>query len=81
MDYGFRCVFRAASSPARLSTDLSFGVQYSIGSVFLLAGAWVRYAGTAKSLNSHGAYALLIIGQVRICFLVDIPNLFAKDRE
>jgi len=23
----------------------------------------VRYAGTAKSLNSHGAYALLIIGQ------------------
>ncbi|KAJ7725873.1 major facilitator superfamily domain-containing protein [Mycena maculata] len=34
-----------------------------IGAVFLLLSAWVRYAGTPRSLSSGGAYALLFIGQ------------------
>ncbi|KAI9442617.1 MFS general substrate transporter [Lactarius indigo] len=29
----------------------------------LLLSAWVRYAGTARSLSKHGAYTLIIIGQ------------------
>ncbi|EJC99340.1 MFS general substrate transporter [Fomitiporia mediterranea MF3/22] len=38
--------------------------QYAIGAGFLVVSAWVRFAGTAHSLNSQGAYALLIIGQL-----------------
>lgn len=40
-----------------------------IGTVFLIASAWVRYAGTIRSLSSGGAYALLIIGQVSLSFI------------
>lgn len=65
MVYELRCVFEAVYSLLASALTYLLTVQYFIGSVFLLAGAWVRYAGTAKSLNSHGAYALLIIGQVR----------------
>ena len=30
----------------------------------MILSAWVRYAGTARSLSSGGAYALLMVGQV-----------------
>jgi hypothetical protein len=39
-------------------------VQCDIAAVVLLLSAWVRYAGTARSLPKGGAYALIIIGQV-----------------
>jgi len=29
-----------------------------------LLSAWVRYAGTARSLSKGGAYTLILIGQV-----------------
>ena len=32
----------------------------------LLLSAWMQYAGTARSLPENGAYALIIIGQVRV---------------
>ncbi|KAI0268875.1 MFS general substrate transporter [Gloeopeniophorella convolvens] len=34
-----------------------------IATVALLISAWVRYAGTARSLSKSGAYALIILGQ------------------
>ncbi|KAH9985811.1 MFS general substrate transporter [Russula compacta] len=34
-----------------------------IAAVLLLLSAWVRYAGTARSLSIGGAYALIIMGQ------------------
>ncbi|KIM45391.1 hypothetical protein M413DRAFT_442062 [Hebeloma cylindrosporum] len=34
-----------------------------IGGVALILSAWIRYAGTAKSLSPNGAYALLMVGQ------------------
>ncbi|KAF9010646.1 major facilitator superfamily domain-containing protein [Cyathus striatus] len=34
-----------------------------LGAVALVLSAWIRYAGTARSLSPRGAYALLIIGQ------------------
>ncbi|KAL5499054.1 hypothetical protein ACEPAH_1572 [Sanghuangporus vaninii] len=46
-------------------------VSYAIGTGFLILSAWIRYAGTARSLNSRGAYALLIIGQ----FISAIPQI------
>ncbi|KAG8742725.1 hypothetical protein FRC10_000999 [Ceratobasidium sp. 414] len=35
-----------------------------IGSLSLLISAWIRYAGTTKTLSPEGKYALLLIGQV-----------------
>ncbi|KAL5522667.1 hypothetical protein ACEPAG_8685 [Sanghuangporus baumii] len=46
-------------------------VTYAIGTGFLILSAWIRYAGTAHSLSSQGAYALLIIGQ----FISAIPQV------
>ncbi|EJC99339.1 MFS general substrate transporter [Fomitiporia mediterranea MF3/22] len=46
-------------------------ISYAIGTGFLVASAWVRFAGTALSLNSRGAYALLIVGQ----FLSAVPQI------
>ncbi|KZV63363.1 MFS general substrate transporter [Peniophora sp. CONT] len=42
-----------------------FGVRKTtiIGGVFLVISAWIRYAGTARSLSSNGSYALVILGQ------------------
>lgn len=40
-----------------------FGKCY-IGGILLIVSAWVRYAGTAKSLSVGGAYSLVITGQV-----------------
>lgn len=34
-----------------------------IAAIFLVLSAWIRFAGTAKSLSPDGAYALLLIGQ------------------
>ncbi|KDR75073.1 hypothetical protein GALMADRAFT_248949 [Galerina marginata CBS 339.88] len=34
-----------------------------IGAVALILSAWIRYAGTARSLSPNGAYALLMFGQ------------------
>ncbi|KAJ3975765.1 major facilitator superfamily domain-containing protein [Lentinula raphanica] len=34
------------------------------GAVALVISAWIRYAGTVKSLSPNSAYALLILGQV-----------------
>ncbi|KAI0302742.1 MFS general substrate transporter [Russula brevipes] len=34
-----------------------------VASVLLLLSAWVRYAGTARSLSKGGAYALIFFGQ------------------
>ena len=39
-------------------------LQCDIGAVSLIISAWVRYAGTSRSLSSNGAYTLLIFGQV-----------------
>ncbi|KAF7364730.1 MFS general substrate transporter [Mycena venus] len=35
-----------------------------IGAAALIVSAWIRYAATAHSLSTRGAYALLIIGQL-----------------
>jgi len=40
-------------------------LQCDIASVLLLLSAWVRFAGTARSLSKGGAYALIFFGQVR----------------
>jgi len=41
-----------------------------VGAVCLIVSAWVRYAGTARSLSPNGAYVLLIFGQ----FFAAIPQ-------
>ena len=43
---------------------LILSVQCDIATCLLLLSAWVRYAGTARSLSKGGAYAFIIIGQV-----------------
>lgn len=45
--------------------NLTSFIQCHIATFSLLLSAWVRYAGTGRSLPKHGAYALVIIGQVR----------------
>ncbi|PAV15436.1 MFS general substrate transporter [Pyrrhoderma noxium] len=35
-----------------------------IAAIFLVLASWIRFAGTAKTLTSNEAYALLIIGQL-----------------
>jgi hypothetical protein len=47
-------------------------IQCHIATFLLLLSAWVRYAGTVRSLSKHGAYTLIIIGQVRTPY----PTLF-----
>ena len=39
-------------------------VQCDIATVLVLLSAWIRYAGTSRSLSKGGAYSLIIIGQV-----------------
>lgn len=36
---------------------------YELGAIALILSAWIRYAGTAKTLSGGRAYALLMIGQ------------------
>ena len=40
-------------------------MQCDIATILLLLSGWVRYAGTVRSLSKGGAYALIILGQVR----------------
>ena len=47
--------------PQRLITP---GSQIDIGVVALVLSAWIRYAGTSRSLSTSGAYTFLILGQV-----------------
>jgi len=53
----------------------------------MILSAWIRYAGTAKSLSPRGAYALLMVGQVRHAHLMILkfqlmspPPAFCLDR-
>jgi hypothetical protein len=39
-------------------------VQCDIATALVLLSAWIRYAGTSRSLSKGGAYSLIIIGQV-----------------
>jgi len=39
-------------------------VQCDIATALILLSAWIRYAGTSRSLSKGGAYSLIIIGQV-----------------
>ena len=48
---------------ARQFRDLG-NLQCDVGAVCLIISAWVRYAGTSRSLSNNGAYTLLIFGQV-----------------
>lgn len=58
-------VLSAAFYPQAAVVDsLSTYLQCQIGTVALLISAWVRYAGTVRSLSKHSAYALIIFGQV-----------------
>jgi len=43
-----------------------YGIRFTcyLGAVFMLMGAWVRYAATAQGLPTNGAYALLMVGQI-----------------
>jgi hypothetical protein len=69
--YGLkRCVWHPVSSHA--SHRLISLVQCDIATLLLLLSAWVRYAGTSRSLSKNGAYALIIIGQVG----ETIPEIF-----
>ena len=39
-------------------------VQCDIASALILLSAWIRFAGTSRSLSKGGAYSFIIIGQV-----------------
>jgi MFS transporter, FLVCR family, MFS-domain-containing protein 7 len=61
--YGLkRCVCYRSSFRQHI---LISSVQCDIAAFLLLISGWVRYAGTARSLSKGGAYAFIIIGQVR----------------
>ncbi|KAH9922288.1 MFS general substrate transporter [Epithele typhae] len=47
------------------------GTAY-IGAVLFVLSAWVRYAGTAKSLSVRSSYALILIGQLIAGFTLPI---------
>ncbi|KAI9455439.1 MFS general substrate transporter [Lactarius psammicola] len=48
-----------------------------IASFVLLLSAWVRYAGTARSLPKQGAYSLIIIGQALSAFSQPVYQILA----
>lgn len=55
--------------PVSLLVPLGFsrwGLRTScaVGSLFMLIGAWIRYAGTARALSPEGKYALILIAQL-----------------
>ncbi|KAF9050074.1 major facilitator superfamily domain-containing protein [Panaeolus papilionaceus] len=55
--------------PTAIATPIiisKFGIRRccDIGAVALILSAWIRYAGTTKTLPTNGAYALLIVGQL-----------------
>jgi hypothetical protein len=54
-------MFRVSSTRVHLLIPL---VQCDIATILILVSAWVRYAGTPRTLPKGGAYSLIIIGQV-----------------
>ncbi|KAF9649531.1 MFS general substrate transporter [Thelephora ganbajun] len=59
------CIYLpAAALTPWLVSRYSMRMACRLGSVCLILAAWIRYAGTAKSLSDNSAYALLIIGQL-----------------
>ena len=60
--YGLkRCVCSVSFYAVYLLISLA---QCDIASALILLSAWIRYAGTSRSLSKGGAYSLIIIGQV-----------------
>ncbi|CAE6431331.1 unnamed protein product [Rhizoctonia solani] len=49
-----------------------YGLRMScfIGTALMFIAAWVRYAGTASSLSSDGKFALLLLAQASIIFIL-----------
>lgn len=41
--------------------------QTWLAAAAFLVGAWLRYCGTIKGMTNNGAYATLLLGQVRAC--------------
>lgn len=56
-----------------------YGIRHTclIATFMLLLSAWVRYAGTARSLPKQGAYALVIIGQALAGFPQPVYQILA----
>lgn len=61
--YGIRRCVCPVSRLCRISS-LTPPSQCDIAAVLLLLSAWVRYAGTARSLSKGGAYTFIFMGQV-----------------
>jgi hypothetical protein len=84
--YGIRrCV--GLFLPSSYLSCLTKDFKCDIGVVAMILSAWIRYAGTAKSLSPKGAYALLMVGQVRHVHLMILkfplmcpPPAFCLDR-
>lgn len=56
------CTFRDLLMRCNLLISLA---QCDIATALILLSAWVRFAGTSRSLPKGGAYALILFGQVR----------------
>lgn len=54
-------MFRISSMRLHLLIPL---VQCDIATILIILSAWVRYAGTPRTLPKGGAYFLILIGQV-----------------
>jgi hypothetical protein len=50
--------------------------QCDIATVLILISAWVRFAGTSRSLPKGGAYTLILIGQVGNDPQIRLPPTF-----
>lgn len=73
--YGLRFCVRSSLLPEICLVLMVVFPQYVTGACFMTIAAWVRFAGTAASLDSQGAYALLILGQVRTIANIVVPAL------
>lgn len=60
--FGLRRCVRCPNISVFLMVNQQF--QCDIGAIALVLSAWIRYAGTVKSLSSKSAYTLLMFGQV-----------------
>jgi hypothetical protein len=61
--YGVRCTVRFPCSVMYVMPPLT-PEQCIIGATLMIVASWIRFAGTAKSLSTDGAYALLIVAQI-----------------
>lgn len=55
-------------------------LQCEIGAVSLLLSAWIRYSGTPRSLTTDQAYGLLMLGQVRLDYRLQVVPLQATKK-